>query len=155
MLCFFLAALEQVCPSVMHIELFDPQVPKTIVAAALPTIVRCLGGGSRYSWVGRFVFPSWRLSFTSLTCLSHIGVCCQFCFFLSISLIFVVFHPWMGSCRTLSVANLYCTPPLSYSWYVIPYIAQSWADFCCLAKLGSTLCGSAQTMVQCSLPSLS
>jgi hypothetical protein len=55
--CIFLSALDQVCPSVPWIlSHLTRKVPKTIIATALPTIVSQLGGGSRYSWVGRFVF---------------------------------------------------------------------------------------------------
>ena len=53
------------------IEPFNNIVSKTIVATALPTIVSKLGGGSRYSWVGRFVPSSQRLSIKVIDLLLH------------------------------------------------------------------------------------
>lgn len=63
MACVFLAALDQVCLSFSHTSSnLITCASKTIVATALPTIVSKLGGGSRYSWVGRFVPSYQRLS---------------------------------------------------------------------------------------------
>jgi len=65
MCCVFLAAIDQVCSLFPLIEksFCQSQLPKTIVATALPTIVAQLGGGGRYSWVGTYVtaFRNWHL----------------------------------------------------------------------------------------------
>jgi hypothetical protein len=100
------------------IEPFDNVVSKTIVATALPTIVSKLGGGSRYSWVGRFVPSSQRLSIKVIDLLLHalVPTCwpqpgvLSILLFLSLNLIiFPVFHLCMGNYRISSVGNPYCT----------------------------------------------
>jgi hypothetical protein len=54
--CTFLAALDQVSPLNEFIKpsLSSTPLGQTIVATALPTIVRQLQGGAEYSWVGRY-----------------------------------------------------------------------------------------------------
>jgi hypothetical protein len=55
MCCVFLAALDQVRTQLCLLLLSVCSLQQTIVATALPTIVEHLGGGSNYSWVGRYL----------------------------------------------------------------------------------------------------
>ncbi|OCB88604.1 MFS general substrate transporter [Sanghuangporus baumii] len=52
MLCVFLAALDQVIPGFVAVYWIFTDTIQTIVATALPTIVKQLQGGRNFSWVG-------------------------------------------------------------------------------------------------------
>ena len=119
MACVFLAAVDQVCLSALHIEPFDTRGPKTIIATALPTIVSDLKGGSRYSWVGRFVVSPQILSIEVID-LPLVPICCWQPGWLSTLVVLLisldslaVFHLYMESCQILLVGNPYYTALLA------------------------------------------
>ena len=165
MACVFLAALDEVCPSFpscisSHLVTYTS---KTIVATALPTIVSKLGGGSRYSWVGRFV-PSipirksvdqshWvitHISLLSAYLLAAARCVFNFTFSFNKSYHFFSLSPLYGK-----LSDLIGRKPILYSSIVIFLVRRhfdiNWAKLSrllCLKKVGSALSGAAQNMVQ-------
>ena len=146
MVCVFLAAVDQVCLSALHIDLFDTRGQKTIIATALPTIVSDLKGGSRYSWVGRFVVSSQILSIEviDLPLYALVPICCCQPGRLSTLLVLLISLDSFGSLSPLygKLSDLIGRKPVLYSsigfFLVRPflYFAHNHIYFVILQRLG-------------------